>query len=168
MDAEQWRDRLTRAHSRFPDVLTPELVARLHALPEAVEAALARLRDGPTAWIHCDAHLDNVLWRSDGSAVVLDWCNAAIGPPAVDLAGLLNPGVEPRWRPALTAAYANEIERRSGRPAAVEIELAVTHLLQATIGWAGREDLPATGRPAVACRSALRSILRWADASGLQ
>jgi aminoglycoside phosphotransferase (APT) family kinase protein len=52
----------------------------------------------PAAWIQADTHLDNILWRLDGSAVILDWCNAAIGPPAVDRAGLLNEGVEPQAR----------------------------------------------------------------------
>ena len=46
--------------------------------------------EGPASWLHVDAHLDNTLLRPDGTVVLLDWCNAAVGPPAVDLARFLD------------------------------------------------------------------------------
>jgi Ser/Thr protein kinase RdoA (MazF antagonist) len=172
MDGDRWRERLARAHLRFPEIVTAELVARLGELPNTVDTSLAQLRGGPAAWIHADAHLDNILWRADGSAVVLDWTNAAIGPSAFDVALFLSHGVEPQWRALLTAGYADEIERYGAEPAAIDIErrvvLALPYLLQGLIGWAGREDLPQRGRLAATCRAALRSITSWTDASGSQ
>jgi aminoglycoside phosphotransferase (APT) family kinase protein len=170
MDAERWGDRLARARARFPDILTAELVARLRELPKTVDTSLARLRDGPAAWIQADAHLDNILWRLDGSAVVLDWCNAAIGPPAVDVAGFLNDGVKPQWRQLVIASYAEELARHGVEVVRGNLEtrvaLALPQLLQGIVGWAGRDDLAKTGRRAATCRSALSSITSWTKQSG--
>jgi aminoglycoside phosphotransferase (APT) family kinase protein len=134
MDAERWRERLRRARHRFPDLLTAPVHARLRELPASVEASLAELSDTPVAWIHADAHLDNILWRLDGSAVLLDWCNATIGPPAVDVAICLSNGVPARWRQALISAYAGELERsgvdRAAIVAGTHVALALPHLLQ--------------------------------------
>jgi len=165
MDHERWGDRLARAAVRFPDILTTERVAGLRDLPEAVDTSLARLRDGPAAWIQADAHLDNILWKIDGSAIVLDWCNAAIGPPAVDVTGFLNDGVKAQWRQPLMAAYSDELARRGVEHTRTALEsrvaLALPQLLQGLIGWSGREDLPTNDRRAAACRSALESITSW-------
>jgi thiamine kinase-like enzyme len=85
LDRDQWKDHLARAVERYPTIVTPDFSARLDDLPHKIPRTLTELRAGPTSWIDV-AHLDNVLWRPDGSAVLLDWCGAAIGPPAVDLA----------------------------------------------------------------------------------
>ena len=109
LDRDQWKDRLARAVVRYPTIVTPDFSARLDDLPHKIPRTLTELRAGPTSWIHVDAHLDNVLWRPDGSAVLLDWCGAAIGPPAVDLARCLTEGIDagshPERAEALLSAY---------------------------------------------------------------
>ena len=161
MDPDLWIDRLVRAAARFPLILTGDLTARIRHLPEQVSPVLERLRVGPAAWIHADAHLDNVLWRPDGTAVLLDWCNAAIGPPAADVARFLSEGVAAESRPALVSAYAREVGAGLGESSAA-VALAVLPLLQSAVGWAGREDLASAGRPAAVCESWLRSVCLWA------
>ena len=161
LDPGAWADRLARASERFPRILTAGFTARIRDLPERVAPALDRLRAGPATWIHADAHLDNVLWRPDGTAVLLDWCNAAVGPPAADVARFLSEGVDAASRPALVSAYAREL----GRPGEWDeaVALAVLPLLQAAVGWAGREDLASQGRPAAVCESWLQSVCLWAS-----
>jgi len=170
MEPERWIDRLTRASERFPEILTQDLVEQIRDLPTEVVPAVDRLRDGPACWIHGDAHLDNVLWRSDGTAVLLDWCNAAIGPPAADVARFLGEGVESESRPALVATYVQELQSTgiSVEPAdvAAGVELASLLLLQGMVGWAGREDLAVQGRTAAVCRSGLRNMCGWALVAG--
>ncbi len=127
------------------------------------------LTRGPASWIQVDAHLDNVLWRRDGTAVLLDWCNAAIGPPAVDLARFLVEGVVDASQPervgALMSTYAEERRIQGARAELIELRagfaLALPPLLQGAIGWAGREELELTGRPAALCESFLRSLCEW-------
>lgn len=166
LERDLWLDRLDRADARFPQVLTPELAAEIAELPVHVARSLARLRSGPAAWIQVDAHLDNVLWRPDGSAVLLDWCNAAIGPPAADLARFLSEGVDAVSRPALVSAYLDELQARVAVTApevTTALGLALLPLVQSAVGWAGREDLPSQGRPAEVCELWLRSVVEWAS-----
>jgi Ser/Thr protein kinase RdoA (MazF antagonist) len=92
--ADVWDARLSAAAARFPQILTPSLVDRLHKLSRLVGPAIESLRRRDTCWIHSDAHLDNVLFRPDGTAVLLDWSGASIGPAAVDLARLLTECVD--------------------------------------------------------------------------
>ena len=164
MEPDRWADRVARASVRFPKILTRALAERLHDLPDRVGLALGQLRAGPVSWAQVDAHLDNVLWRADGTAVLLDWCNAAIAPPAIDLARFLSEGIAPDWRPALVAAYVRELGPGKAEQAEIGagIELAVLPLLQEAVGWAGREDFVAEGRPASVCESWLRSVCAWA------
>lgn len=55
------------------------------ALPVLLEAARPDLLDGE-ALCHLDIRSDNVCFRADGCAVVIDWDCAAIGNPEFDLA----------------------------------------------------------------------------------
>jgi Phosphotransferase enzyme family len=88
-------------------------------LPAQVARALDQLKQGPASWIQVDAHLDNVLWRLDGTAVLLDWCNAAIGPPVTDIARFFVEGVvgvsEPDRLSALLSTYVEELEKHGTR-----------------------------------------------------
>ena len=171
MEHDRWRDRLTRASERFPDALEPSVSSRIRDLPERVADAGERLGSGPVSWIHVDAHLDNTLFRPDGSAVLLDWCNAAIGPPVVDVARFLTEGVltplQPERLASLLSVYVEELRKRGVTGVgSSEVErgfaLALLPLLQAAVGWAGREDLELSGRPAALCESFLRSVCAWA------
>lgn len=169
MEPDRWRERIARAGERFPEILATQ-VTLLRDLPERVAGAGNVLGSGPVAWLQVDTHLDNTLFRPDGTVVLLDWCNAAIGPPVVDLARFLTEGVVPPAEPervsALLSLYAEEL-RRLGvdalSPAELEsrFEQALLPLLQGIVGWAGRDDFEASGRPAALCESFLRSLCGW-------
>ena len=81
--------------------------------------------------------------------MLLDWCNAAIGPPAVDLARFFVEGVvdasQPERVSALMSTYAEERGIQGARAGPIELHagfaLALPPLLQGAIGWAGREEL---------------------------
>lgn len=171
-DPEHWRDRRARATERYPTILTPNVSARLDDLPQKIEGALTELRAGPASWIHVDAHLDNVLWRPDGSAVLLDWCGAAIGPPAVDLARCLTEGIDagshPERAEALLSAYTHEL-RLGGCSASVAdsraaLALGLVPLLQSAIAWAGRPgDRAAEARTGALRENLLRSVCAWIE-----
>jgi Ser/Thr protein kinase RdoA (MazF antagonist) len=169
-DDERWRDRLIRARARFPDVLIESLERQLLDLPRQVAAAVPTLAAGPASWIHGDAHLDNVMWRPNGRAVLVDWAGATIGPPAVDIARFLvegPPGVsgDSNRSAALIEAYQEQL-RSGGVPDAAAsavprfVELGLLPLVQGIVGWAGRpEDHPPQPRTARLRENALRSVV---------
>jgi thiamine kinase-like enzyme len=169
MQLDRWMDRLSRARERFPEALSPGLVAQIRDLPEEVASAVERLTRGPASWIHVDAHLDNVLWRPDGTAVLLDWCNASIGPPAVDLARFLTEGVvdaaQQERVAALLSTYVEELRLHGAQVELTELKaglaLALRPLLEGVVGWAGRENLELAGRAAALCENLLRSLCDW-------
>jgi hypothetical protein len=166
MAPDLWLDRLARAGERFPEIVTHTFMSRVVDLPEKVAVALDDLRSGPASWLQLDAHLDNVLWRADRTAVLLDWCNAAIGPPIADVVRFLSEGVDAESRPVLLNAYMREI-RSSGADAdpsdmEASLQVALLPLLQSAVGWAGREDLRPHGRKADVCARWLQSVCNWA------
>jgi thiamine kinase-like enzyme len=169
-EADAWSDLLVRASERYPTLLTPGRQERLHDLPTQVATSVERLRAGPASWIQVDAHLDNVLWRPDGTAVLLDWCTAAIGPPALDLVRCLVEGVAtPSTAGPLLEAYADELNRQgvSAVDAAqlrVAMRIALPALVQGAVGWAGREGPTPKARVADVCESFLRSVCAWSEA----
>ena len=58
--------------------------------------------DLPKTIVHGDMHPGNVVLRADGSPVVIDWGNACIAPPMLDLANII--AIEsPQWRTYLSA-----------------------------------------------------------------
>jgi Phosphotransferase enzyme family len=166
MGADLWLNRLTRASERFPEIVTHTFISRVLDLPEKVAVALDALRCGPASWLQLDAHLDNVRWRSDRTAVLLDWCNAAIGPPIADVVRFLSEGVAAESRPVLLGAYIREIRSigADAEPSDVKasLQVALLPLLQSAVGWAGREDLPPHGRMADICAKWLQSVCNWA------
>jgi Ser/Thr protein kinase RdoA (MazF antagonist) len=168
--AEVWEARVSAAAARFPQILTPSLVDRLHRLSRRVQPAIESLRRSDACWIHGDAHLDNVLFRPDGTAILLDWSGAAIGPAAVDLARLLTEGVDAGARRELAtdlvATYERELDAGGAKApigdpwAALSDGLAP--LVQAAIAWAARDE---TREPRVRMRALqlnlLRSVCAW-------
>lgn len=168
--ADEWESRLAAAAARFPQVLTSSLVERLHGLSRMVEPAVESLRRSAACWIHGDAHLDNVLFRPDGTAVLLDWSGAATGPAAVDLARLLTEGVNAGARSELAtdliSAYAKELDA-GGATALIgdpweALSDGLAPLVHAAIGWAARDE---TREPRVRMRALqenlLRSVCAW-------
>jgi hypothetical protein len=170
MELDRWLDRLGRAGERFPHILTRALLARLADLPDTVSIALDHLRGGPVSWVQLDTHLDNVLWRPDGTAVLLDWSNAAIGPPIADVARFLSEGVDAGSRAGLVDAYVRERQRTGSDTDLADVSSslhwALLPLLQSAVGWAGREDLRSHGRAADVCERWLLSVCDWALGDG--
>lgn len=160
-----WDDRLSAAAARFPRILTPSLVDQLHGLPPLVEAALDSLHRSDACWIHGDAHLDNVLFRPDGTAVFLDWSGAVIGPAAVDLARLLtegvNAGAQSELATELISGYANELDARGAKMLIGDPWQALSDglapLAQAAIAWAARDEIR---EPRARMRSLQENLLR--------
>jgi hypothetical protein len=176
MEPRRWNDAICRARERFPGILTPSVAAGIRDLPDEVATTVERLTHGPTSWIQVDAHLDNVLWRPDGTALLLDWSSAAIGPPAADLARFLTEGVvrasEPERLAALLSTYVEELKARGVAPVGLTelrstVVLALRPLLQAAVGWAGREDVELQGRAGSLCENLLQSVCDWSSTSGV-
>lgn len=145
-EQDRWNDRLARAAERFPDRFDPELVARLSDFPLEVADAYDSLERGPRAWVHCDPHPDNALWRLDGRLVMLDWSNAMIAPPAIDVAVLLSSlsfrEVAPLSSEEVLTKYIAALSEHGLDAADDEIrhnaEAAVRILIRGSIGWASK------------------------------
>ena len=172
MTAEVWEARLSAAAARFPRILTPSLVDRLHRLSRMVEPAIESLQRRDLCWIHGDAHLDNLLFRPDGTAVLLDWSGASVGPPAVDLARLLTEGVHAGARSELATelivAYEKELAMFEAAGLIVDPWAALSDglalLVQASIAWAARDEAREPhGRMRALQENLLRSVCAWAS-----
>lgn len=94
--AEGREDRVRRTAAAVPAYLergsarlSPAARDLVERLPERLAEGLAALDDAPATAIHADLHLENVLFRPDGTPVVLDWTDASLGPAAVDFAWFL-------------------------------------------------------------------------------
>jgi len=120
---EDREDRLRRTAAAAPlwlerrgGTTSPEARAMVEALPERLAEALAALDAAPPTAIHADLHLENVLFRPDGTPVVLDWTDASLGAGAVDFAWFLvftKRVTGPRAvRDALAARYAAGLRAR--------------------------------------------------------
>ncbi len=172
---DRWEDRIARGADRYTGVFLAPLIERLRALPEDFTVAIAELSKGAQCWIHRDPHLDNALWRLDGSLVLLDWSGAVIGPPSVDVAVLLLDhafSTGARLEPAAVLSGYRSARERSGAvadPDQIERGAAMGLLLaiRGVIGWSGRqEESPPTQRMFALRDQALLSAtaaLRWID-----
>ncbi len=114
--AEELQDRFVarwpqvRDDRRFPMTVATRAAAR--DLADAVVTDLMDLSRGPRTLIHGDLHSENLLL--DGQRVVfIDWQNAALGNPALDVASILSGAVSPQAQrdaaPELLAAYARAL-----------------------------------------------------------
>jgi aminoglycoside phosphotransferase (APT) family kinase protein len=169
--SEDWVNRLAAAENRFPGILTAAMVDRLRELPRTVERAILSLERDEACWIHGDAHLDNVLFRPDGLAVLIDWSGAAIGPPAVDFARLLTEGIDAGSRHELAgdllSAYTGELAA-SGLSVMIteswdRLSNGLALLIQASVGWAARDEVrEPRARMRALQEKLLRSTCAWA------
>jgi hypothetical protein len=79
-------DGSTRFRERTPDHAAWR--ARLDAA-SAAPALHAAAETLPRALTHGDMHPGNIVRRADGSPVIIDWGNACLAPPMLDLANLV-------------------------------------------------------------------------------
>ena len=166
---DDWVTRLDAAAERHPGIVTAGVRDGLRDLPERARRAADALAAGESAWIHGDAHLDNVLFRPDGTAVLLDWSGVVAGPPAVDLARVLAEGVDAGSRPALAdrlvTAYADELGSDGVTLETADLGRAVAAaavlLVQTAVAWAAREP---EEQPMARARRLQENLLRSAIA----
>ncbi|WP_036968036.1 phosphotransferase family protein [Promicromonospora kroppenstedtii] len=166
---DEWTALLDTARRRFPEIIDSEATERLAGLPGRVAGALDRLAAVPHAWIHADAHLDNVLRRPGGGVVLLDWATSCVGPPLADLAQLLagglvdDPSTSTRVA-ALLEVYAETlgahgIETDPDDVASLTRD-AVLPWVQGMVGWAAAPVRP-TGRTDAVLRFQLGIAVAW-------
>jgi len=143
-DDERWRSTVERARSRYPANFTPSTVERLHLMHTEVPAAIDILRDGPVVFAHMDPHLDNTMWRRDGSPILLDWSNATVAPPTYDLAQLLiglaldrNGALEPEM---VIESY--RVGSPFGQGLVASTRAAMRLFLRGMVGFMGKHDAP--------------------------
>jgi hypothetical protein len=170
VEQAMWETKLATAADRHPDILDDTTTRRLTELPAVVRAAAEALGRDEWSWIHADLHLDNVVFRDGESAVILDWADARIGPPAIDIGHILTEGLDrgtpaeriDRWGPV----YADEAARFG-----VTVDLdrlrtsigwSVLPLLRGVIGWASSaEDF--ADRLIDVRENLLRNTCEWLD-----
>jgi thiamine kinase-like enzyme len=170
VEQAMWETKLAAAAERHPDILDDTTAHRLTELPAAVRTATEALGRDEWSWIHADLHLDNVVFRDGESAVILDWADARIGPPAIDIGHILTEGLD-RGRPAeridrWCPVYADEAARFG-----VTVDLdrlrtsigwSVLPLLRGVIGWASSvEDF--VDRLVDVRANLLRNCCEWLD-----
>lgn len=123
------------------------------ALPDLVDAAARAPLDGD-ALLHFDVRSDNLCFRADGSAVLVDWNWVSVGDPLVDVAFWLpslhaegGPAPEevlggaPEGSPELAACVAGFLCAHAARPAIPTAPgVRPTQLRQARVAlpWAAR------------------------------
>ncbi len=118
------------------------------ALPVLIQASLTAPLEGASL-LHFDVRSDNLCFRPDGSAVLIDWNWTSVGNPWLDVAG---------WLPSLHA---------EGGPAPAEVAPGVPAELAAVVAGyfcahAGRPPIPtAPGVRPIQLRQA-RTALPWA------
>ena len=113
----------------------PELAATLEpnekdALPALDTYLRGRLADlaalAPVPLMtHGDLHLGNVVDVGDGSVRIIDWTDAAMSWPGVDVRALLPPTSQPEEREAVLTAYERAIGPDHARAVRPGCELAV-------------------------------------------
>ncbi len=95
---------LAEWRGRIPD----EAFAFATDLSKRTEDAYGELQAAPSTLVHGDLHLDNVLFRSDGTPILLDWPSVSRGPAAADFAHFLAESMSP----ALRRVRQRELARR--------------------------------------------------------
>jgi aminoglycoside phosphotransferase (APT) family kinase protein len=160
-ERERWVDRVEAASGRFPELVGSRSGWLLDGFASDLDEALDRMESEPPVLIHGDLHLDNVLWRPGVVPVVLDWSNAAAGPPGRDLLLLVGAGIGSEHREPLLARYASGVGCSVDEVGA-SLRDAAHWLLRGVVGWAAIPDRVVPGsRMAAMCELGLGSIFEY-------
>lgn len=145
-EPEVWVRRLATLGARHTGAFSAARWARLELLDDDAHSAATSLAERPVRLIHLDPHFDNVLWRPDGSAVLLDWSNARLGPIEFDLAVVVSSSCFGR-APAFPdpAGVLDAYERAGGRTLDSadlrhRVAQALTVQLRGVLGWLARDE----------------------------
>jgi hypothetical protein len=98
---------LTLAKTRWEEWLTPDHLALVNDSLDRFPSDVARLNQ-PITMIHGDPRSDNILYRSDGQVVLIDWALVGYANPAFDVGYLLSSSLltdQMHLRPALVEGY---------------------------------------------------------------
>lgn len=120
-----------------------------------IDEALAGL---PRTLLHGDVHHGNIVVDTAGRSGLIDWANARLGPPMVDLANVTE------WHSPTLEAYMRAFERLSGPRDRHEVEVEFTYAkLQVNTQYLGTflspEGARAMSGRARQARDHLRSLL---------
>ncbi|MEA1902729.1 MAG: aminoglycoside phosphotransferase family protein [Actinomycetota bacterium] len=170
-DMDRWSARIGLAGERYPDEITADLEQRLQALHDEVPTAITAVENGPFSWTHRDVGLDNILWRPDGSPVLLDWSSAAVSNPAFDVTPLLGFSPDAPLTPEETiSAYLAALRGRDTRwtetEATQSIVAGLRLLIRGQIGFAGFPEEPTQPRLLAFRATTVRyaeKALEWID-----
>ncbi|MFZ0013887.1 MAG: phosphotransferase, partial [Acidimicrobiia bacterium] len=166
---ERWESTLERARSRYPADFTPDTMERLDRLHAELPAAIDVLRAGPVVFAHMDPHLDNTMWRADGTPILLDWANATVAPPTYDLAQLVIALALERSGPLepemVIDSYRDGSRIHEGLEASTRAAMRL--FLRGVVGFMGKEHDPTTHPRLLQIRDRaaadLSAILVWLD-----
>ena len=98
---------LAMAEARWAAWLDADHVALINEALDRFPADVERLNE-PVTMVHGDPRSDNILYRSDGQVVLLDWALVGHGHPAFDIGYLLSSTLAPEdihLRTALVEGY---------------------------------------------------------------
>jgi len=118
---------LPLAQERWSDWLTDEHVAVIHDALDRFPDDVARINEKVTM-IHGDPRSDNILYRSDGQVILLDWALVGHAHPAYDIGYLLSSSLLPEQnadRDALVSAYESALAARGREVDGADLRLAI-------------------------------------------
>lgn len=143
-DPERWNDTLASVAPRLDRHVGRHWRTRLGRLDEEAAAASVALAERPFVLLHGDPHLDNVLWRPDGSTVLLDWSSARLGPAAVDAAVLVSSLCLTERAALAPEEVIDQLADPSDPAPADSVRAALVNLLRGQLAWMGRPGATST------------------------
>lgn len=112
------------SHPIWSRLFSADEIHRLHRCLDVSTEALAELRTFRSTLAHGDFHIRNLGFDADGSLVCIDWAHVGLAPLGSDIAilvslyhafGGVDGGDAMKLDRDVVAAYAEEVERLSGR-----------------------------------------------------
>lgn len=141
------------AAERWLDAVVPRMVPLQRARPVV---------GGPRSLIHLDLRSDNVLFRRDCGAVILDWSDVTWGPVAIDLLAFAPSciGEGGATGPELAEAFAAAL----GAPLRDDdIAIGLAAIAGFFVGRVGRAPSPGLPRLPWVVRMQFWGAMRWAE-----
>jgi aminoglycoside phosphotransferase (APT) family kinase protein len=138
---------LERFFDHHGEAVSPDVRRIARQLGSSLRDVAERLHRGRKTLIHGDLHLDNLIFdppRDDRPVVVLDWQIASVGPPASDIALLINHSLDVEERRAaetglldryLTRLSEHGVRDYSAAELRTDCDLALLLIFAGTIGW---------------------------------
>ena len=84
--------------SRFGSLIGDQMVAKMDEVQRRLPHLCSLMEREPWTLCHGDYRLDNLMFRSNGETVVLDWQNLSWGRPGWEVAYFITTGLDPYYR----------------------------------------------------------------------